>query len=73
MGWSGGSEIMEKVIGQLQQHMPDEQARREVYGALIEAFEGMDWDTQDECMGVDPVFDATLKGMHSAWYEEDDD
>ena len=72
MGWSGGSEIMSKVIAALQEHMPDEKARREVYGTLIEAFEDMDWDTQGECEGVDPVFDATLRGMHPHWYEDED-
>lgn len=69
MGWAGGSQIMNTIIGELQEHMPNEQARREVYGLLIETFEDMDWDTQGESEGIDPVFDATLRGMHPAWYE----
>lgn len=61
---------MNEVIKALQPHMPDAQARQGVYGILITAFENMDWDTQSECLKLDPAFDAAFKAMHPAWYAE---
>lgn len=72
MGWSRGSQIMDQIIGQLQTHLPDEEVRQGVYAILIETFEDMDWDTQNECEGVDPAFDAALEAAHPDWYEPDE-
>lgn len=68
MGWSSGSDVMTKVISSLQEHVPDGQARQEIYSVLIDAFEDQDWDTQSECMEIDPAFDAALKELHPHWH-----
>lgn len=73
MGWSSGSQIMSEVISAIQPHMPDENARKEVYKALIPAFEDQDWDTQEECEGEDPAYDAALLELHPEWHEDDED
>lgn len=70
MGWSRGSQVMEGIITALQPHMPDAEARQGVYEILIECFEDMDWDTQSECLKLDPAFDAAFKAMHPDWYAE---
>jgi hypothetical protein len=51
--------------------LPDAEVRQGVYAILIETFEDMDWDTQNECKGVDPAFDAALEAAHPDWYEPD--
>ena len=60
MGWSSVSEIAVGVIEAVRENVPDKRTRRAVYKALIEVQEAADWDTQDEAMGVDEVFDAVL-------------
>ena len=64
MGWSSGSELFDEVILAIQPAVPDAVKRQAVYYKLITAFEAQDWDTQDECLGKDPAFDAALKEMY---------
>jgi len=64
---------MSEIIVAIKPHMPDENARKEVYKILIGVFEDDDWDTQDECEGEDPAFDAALAELHPDWYEEDEE
>lgn len=71
MGWARGSQVMSTIIGQLQTHMPDVEARKLVYGILIEEFEDMDWDTQGESMGEDPIFDEVMRARHPTWFENE--
>lgn len=71
MGWSRGSQVMSTIIGQLKTHMPDVEARKIVYEILIEEFEDMDWDTQQECMGEDLIFDEIMRNRHPRWFEGD--
>lgn len=73
MGWASGSSLMSEIISAIQPHMPDEGARKEVYKVLINAFEDQDWDTQDECEGEDPAYDAALEELHPEWYEEEEE
>ena len=73
MGWASGSRVMSQIIGAIQPHLPDENARKEVYKILIGVFEDSDWDTQDECEGEDPAFDAALEELHPDWYEEEEE
>lgn len=73
MGWGSGSTLFSMVIDAVKPHVPDEAKRQEIYKPLIEAFESQDWDTQDECMGEDPAYDAALKELHPDWYDEDDE
>lgn len=68
MGWASGSILFDKVIDAVEPHVPAEK-RKALYIELIGAFEDQDWDTQDECMGRDPEFDAALKELHPGWYD----
>ena len=68
MGWSSGSELFSIVIDSVKKRLPDNE-RRELYVELIPAFEDMDWDTQDECMGKDPMYEAALKELHPNWHD----
>jgi hypothetical protein len=72
MGWASGSRVMSEIIAAIQPHLPDENARKEVYKILIKVFEDDDWDTQDECEGEDPAFDAAMQELHPDWYEYDE-
>ena len=67
MGWSSGSELMDKVINAAQYTIFDLRLRRMFYLEVIKAFEGHDWDTQDECLRKDPIFDTALKELHPDW------
>jgi hypothetical protein len=62
---------MSEIIGELAPEL-SEDVRRKVYRTLITTFEDMDWDTQDECLGEDPVFDAVIKELHPNWDLGDD-
>ena len=63
MGWTEGSDIMSEVIEALLQHVPDDEARNRIYTRLIPHFERHDWDTQDECRGLDPAFDKARAAL----------
>jgi hypothetical protein len=59
MGWSGGSHIMREIIKTAMNTVPKKN-RREFYTDMIDLLEGEDWDTQDEALGLDPIFDAIM-------------
>ena len=71
MGWSYGSEIMNRVIDAVKPHVANDEVRKSIYTPIIEALEDGDWDTQDESMGKDEAFDAALKELHPRWFDED--
>jgi hypothetical protein len=73
MGWASGSELFGEIIGVLKKELPDDKRRERVYKRLIVAFQNHDWDTESECMGDDPVYDALLKKMHPDWDWGDED
>ena len=74
MGWSSGSELMDKVIQGALEAMPfDVEARKTLYRRVIPAFEDADWDTPDECMDQDPAFDEVFKEVSPEWFMEEDD
>ena len=60
MGWNRGSDLMDSIIRSLKYHVINPSVRKEIYKEIIEAFEDHDWDTQDECLGVDEAFDSAL-------------
>ena len=45
----------------------DKVQRHRIYKGIIEALEGHDWDTQIECLGLDPAFDEALYELHPDW------
>ncbi len=67
MGWSSGSELFGEVIKAVTDRVSSVEDRKAIYKKLIPAFEDQDWDTQDECMGEDPAFDAAIKELHPTW------
>lgn len=70
MGWSGGSLLMSEVIAALQNHVDDEDVRKEIYLEIIEAFEDKDADTLDECVDEDPAFREALLELHPDYLED---
>lgn len=63
MGWCSGSEIMDRVIRSALQNVPDEERRKALYMDVIDALMDQGWDTENECLGKDPVFDAALAAV----------
>ncbi len=61
MGWASGSELMDSVIKAAKVAIPTLATRKKFYTKVIDAFQDRDWDTEEECMGADPAFDAALK------------
>jgi hypothetical protein len=55
MGWSTGSEIMDKVISQAEDLGYEESLAW--FSILIKIFEDYDCDTLGECLGQDVAFD----------------
>ena len=72
MGWSGGSGLMGMVITAARRHILNDDDRYSFYQWVIPDFENYDWDTQNECMGDDPMFDKALKSLHPDWYREEE-
>jgi len=71
MGWGSGSALMDDVIrGLLEKKVPDE-SRKAFYEVLIPAMQDRDWDTEMDCLEVDPVYDKTLEGLHPTWFQMD--
>lgn len=62
MGWGSASGHMNRLIDAMVKHVPDARARRAVYRAMIREFRAGDWDTDGDCIGRDPAFDAALRG-----------
>ena len=51
---------MHAIIEVVKREVVDEGQRARIYPPIIEGFRREDWDTEDECRGVDPVFDEAL-------------
>jgi hypothetical protein len=67
MGWASGSRLFSSVIESVKEEVVSSSARDRIYRPIIEAFLDADWDTMDECLGEDPVYDAIYNEM---WPEE---
>jgi hypothetical protein len=70
MGWAGGSELLEQIIRILQEHVPDDSVREDIYIDIINAFEDADCDTVYELLGEDEAFDAAYHLINDS---DDDD
>lgn len=64
MGWASGSRVFRSVIESVTAHVPDVSARKEIYRPIIDAFRDMDWDTLDECLGIDPAYDEIYNDIY---------
>ena len=67
MGWASGTEVADIIIETVKAEVKDDATRKRIYIGMIRALEHYDWDTQDECMGTDPMFDAALHQAHPDW------
>ena len=72
MGWSGGSEIADTLIDIISTEVKNKTTRKRMYIGIIEELENHDWDTQEESLGQDDVFDEALKELHPEWEEDED-
>lgn len=70
MGWASGSDIAIKTIKVIQKEVKDPAARKRIYEKFYDAMTDQDWDTVDEAMGIDEVFDEIAK--EDGWENEDD-
>ena len=61
MGWAAGSSLFSAVAKAAKRFIKDPKDRRKFYVACLDAFLDYDWDTQQECEGVDPVLDQVLR------------
>lgn len=71
MGWASGSGLFDQIISALNDTNLNHKERKEVYKAIIPAFEDFDWDTQDECMGADEAFDEAIYELHPEYLPEE--
>ena len=58
MGWGQGSELFSGVIEAAIKHLPDAEKRKAFYADVYPVFAENDWDTQDECLEADTVFET---------------
>jgi len=61
MGWNKGSGLFERLIEVLFDKVDDPDTREEIYVEMIAAFEDLDCDTLQECLGEDEAFDSALR------------
>jgi hypothetical protein len=61
MGWAKGSGLFERLIEVLFDKVDDPDTREEIYVEMIAAFEDLDCDTLQECLGEDEAFDSALR------------
>lgn len=61
MGWASGSGLFGIIIEELQEVIDSKETRKKVYKSLYQAFKQYDWDTEDECVGIDPAFDEMYR------------
>ena len=68
MGFGSGSDIMTSIIiGAKMRFAHDPDIRRDIYGIVIAALDGHDWDTHDECWGMDEEYNEALKETHPGY------
>ena len=73
MGWSSGSGLFAEIAEVIADTVADEDDRRIIYEAMIEAFMDRDCDTLEECVGIDHVLDEVLVESSSEEEDEDDE
>jgi hypothetical protein len=61
MGWASATDLVVCVIENAKKYIKDPVDRKSFYKPVIDEFENRDWDTQDEALGYDEVFDELYK------------
>lgn len=57
MGWASGSSLFRDLILTVKKNISSNAVRKRIYDDMLESFESYDWDTQNECLGIDVMFD----------------
>jgi hypothetical protein len=57
---------MNDIIDTLRE-IKDQGLKQRLFKGIIEALEGSDWDTQEECLGQDLAFDKALAELYPDW------
>jgi hypothetical protein len=73
MGWASGSYLYNEVIRIAKEFIPNEKQRTKFHKEMIAVFQTHDWDTEDECVGEDPAFDAALKTIYPSWFKKEEE
>lgn len=61
MGWSSGTDLVERVAVAVKNHVAEASVRKKLYKALVDAATDMDWDCLNEVEGIDPILDQILE------------
>lgn len=72
MGWASGSRIALKLIETMGRNVPQVEQRIPIYEDMINCLLNEDWDTVDEVLCIDPVFDHVIRKKFPDWFDEDD-
>lgn len=72
MGWSGGSQLMTDIINCLQEEIGDPDKRYYIYEKIVESMQDMDWDTLDECLGIDEEYDRLYYHIYPEDLEDEE-
>lgn len=73
MGWGSGSSLFGTIIESVMEHVKDEETRYQIYLPIYEEFRSHDWDTTDECKGIDPAYDRIIREEYGYDEEEDEE
>jgi hypothetical protein len=71
MGWSEGSEVVDRVARAVCGVIETPGARSEIFAELVQAVLDCDCDTLDECRGIDPELDNVIDEYWGSDEEED--
>lgn len=71
MGWASGSDIACDMIRAIRDNVQSHGTKSVLYLTLLDTLEAQDWDTVDEAMGIDPLFDKAVYTRHPNWSEDE--
>lgn len=75
MTWGSGASVFSDVIDALQAELPGPGLcglRKRIYLRLIPAFQSHDWDTETDCLGLDPAFDEAFYLLYPDYLHTDE-
>lgn len=64
---------MSEIITAVQAVVPNEDDREAIYRPIYREFRDNDWDTVDECLGVDTAFDRVVRAEDPRWFADEDE
>ena len=74
MGWGGGTEIFDQVIGDVLESDASEHEQNKIIGNLYDVLRDKDWDNVDESNYIDtPRVRAIIKQKEPDWFENDEE